>query len=225
MPRRARIVLPGVPHHVTQRGNRKGLIFSEPEDRRLYLELLRLHSNRHELRIWAYALMSNHVHLIVMPHAPLSLSATVRDVHSAYATYFNRKYGLVGHLWHSRFYSAALDEFHLRAAVRYVERNPVRAGMVSKPAEYPWSSAGPHVLGQQDRYLDPGLPFWHEIPDWGRWLEGEDAPESIKRLREATSAGLPCGSKAFVESVETTLSRAVRRQRRGRPPKSGAREM
>lgn len=217
MSRRARVAVPCVPYHVTQRGNRKTHVFLDAEDRHIYLELLREYSRRHELRIWAYSLMTNHVHFVVLPHTESSLSATMRDTHSTYATRFNKKYSFVGHLWQSRFYSAPLDDSHLLAAVRYVERNAVRAGIVTRASDYPWSSAGPHALRFQDRYIDDGLPFLDEIRDWERWLAPVDSPEQLHTIRRATSLGLPCGSARFVRDLEVRSGRVLQRKRPGRP--------
>ena len=125
----------------------------------LYLELLREYATRHGLRLWAYSLMTNHTHLIVVPDSESALSDTLRDAHSAYASMFNRAYGYSGHLWQGRFYSCLLDADHLAHAVRYVECNPVRAEMVFRAEDYQWSSAIPHVMGIEDRYLDSGLPL------------------------------------------------------------------
>ncbi len=122
--RRARITIPGVAHHVTQRGNRRADVFLDAEDRHLYLELLREYSSRHQLRIWAYALMPNHTHLIVMPNTHSALSAALRDTHAAYASMFNRKHDLNGYLWQARFYSCVLDEAHLYHAVGHVASHP-----------------------------------------------------------------------------------------------------
>src|ERR1051325_8788713 len=164
--RRRRVRVPGVPHHVTQRGNRRSEIFLDAEDRHLYLELLREYSTRHRLRLWAYSLMTNHTHLIVLPEGAASLSSALRDTHSTYASMFNRKYGFTGHLWQGRFYACVLDAQHLEHAVRYVECNPVRAGMVDRAEHYPWSSARPHFGRIEDRYLDDGLPLVGAIDDW-----------------------------------------------------------
>jgi len=147
--RRARVTIPGLPHHITQRGNRRTNIFLEAEDRHLNLELLREYSQRHRLRLWAYNLMTNHTHLIAVPETESAMSRTMRDTHGAYASMFNRKYRSTGHLWQARFYSSVLDDEHLGHAIRYVEHNPVRAGMAHRAEDYPWSSAGPHVLQQE----------------------------------------------------------------------------
>ena len=214
--RRARVTVPGVPHHVTQRGNRRSDIFIHPEDRHLYLELLREYSTRHGLRLWTYNLMTNHTHLIVMPKSESALSDTLRDAHSAYASMFNRVYGYSGHLWQGRFYSCLLDTEHLAHAVRYVERNPVRAGMVGRAEDYPWSSAAPHVMGIGDRYLDPGLPLRGIITDWSAWLAGEQDAETIQAIREATATGRACGSEDFILQMETQSGSPLRPRKRGR---------
>src|ERR1051325_7665837 len=214
--RRRRVRVPGVPHHVTQRGNRRSEIFLDAEDRHLYLELLREYSTRHRLRLWAYSLMTNHTHLIVLPEGAASLSSAVRDRHSTYASMFNRKYGFTGHLWQGRFYACVLDAQHLEHAVRYVECNPVRAGMVDRAEHYPWSSARPHVGRLEDRYLDDGLPLVGAIDDWSGWLAGEPFEESIRAIRDATATGRACGSEDFIRCMESFCGRPLRPQKRGR---------
>ena len=220
MSRRARLVVPGLPHHITQRGNRRGDIFHEPEDRLLYMELLREYFDWYRLRLWAYDLMTNHVHLIAVPETALALSKALRDTHAAYAAEFNRKYGLTGHLWQARFYSCVLDDAHLWHAVRYVERNPVRAGMVSSAEDYAWSSAFAHAHGEQDRYLDDGLPMVGVVQDWSAWLAESDGAESTMAIRQATSTGRVCGSDDFIDRLESQYGHPLRPQKRGRKPHS-----
>jgi len=217
--RRARVVIPGLPHHVTQRGNRRLDVFLDAEDRHLYLELLREYSLRHRLRVWTYTLMSNHTHLIAMPETESALSNALRDTHGAYASMFNRKYGFAGHLWQARFYSCVLYENYLWHSVRYVERNPVRAGIVVRAQDYPSSAAGPHVLGEEDRYLDAGLPLIDIIEDWSAWLAGDEQAEVLGVIREATATGRACGSEDFIRQLESQAGRPLRRQKRGRKPR------
>ena len=204
--RRARVSVPGLPHHVTQRGNRRTDVFLDAEDRHLYLELLREYSTRHRLRVWDYNLMTNHTHLIVVPKTESALSDALRDTHGTYASMFNRKYGFTGHLWQARFYSCVLDDEHLWHAVRYVERNPVRAGMVARAEDYPWSGAGPHVLGEADRYLDPGLPLIDVIEDWSAWLSGDDEDEAVRAIREATATGRARGPTGPARNLQEPAS-------------------
>ena len=216
MSRRARIILPGVPHHVVQRGNRRTAVFSDDSDRLMYLHFLRKYSTLHDLKIWAYVLMTNHIHLIAVPQSDNSLSLAFRDIHGTYATVFNKKHGWTGHLWQSRFYSCVLDDRHLCAAVRYVERNPVRAGLVIRAEDYPWSSAPAHMVRQRDPYLDDELPFIHEIENWSAWLSQAGDDSGISEIRDATATGRVCGTEDFVRQVEISLGRSLLPQKRGR---------
>jgi putative transposase len=213
--RRARVNAAELPYHVTQRGNRRADIFLEAEDRHVYLELLREYSTQHRLRLWTYNLMSNHTHLIVLPETETALSATLRDTHGAYASTFNKKYGLSGHLWQARFYSCLLDDDHLVHAVRYVECNPVRAGLVDRAEDYPWSSALPHTLGIKDRYLDEGLPLLEWIENWSGWLAQADNENAFQSIRVATSTGRVCGSDEFIRRIEAGTGRCLRPRKRG----------
>src|SRR5262249_30325668 len=131
-----RCVVPQWPHHVRQRGVRKEPLFYDDSDHLVYLRLLREACTEKKVRIWAYALMKNHYHLIAVPDREDSISNALQTAHTAYAKYFNAKYGFVGHVWHSRPRMCAMDETHMWNAVRYVERNPVRAGIVSQAEEY-----------------------------------------------------------------------------------------
>ena len=137
MPRRARVVIPGVPHHVTQRGNNRQPVFDSPDDRRRYLELLGRHAERCGARLLAYCLMTNHVHLIAVPDRETSLAQALGRTHSEYALALNRAQGRSGHIWQNRYFSCALSASHLWSAVRYVELNPVRAGLATAAWEWP----------------------------------------------------------------------------------------
>jgi len=166
MPRNARIVAPGFPHHITQRGNYRQKVFENDADRKKYLALIKEYSGKYGLKIWAYCLMVNHVHFIAVPSSADSLSKTLRQANTFYSAYFNRKMEQTGHLWQGRYYSCVLDEPHLVTAVRYVENNPVRAGLVSKAEDYLWSSAAGHVYGVNDPLLSEDLPLLNMITDW-----------------------------------------------------------
>jgi REP-associated tyrosine transposase len=220
MPRVARVIAPDFPHHVTQRGNRRAAIFNDESDRYVYLSLLRQNAQKHGVRIWAYALMPNHVHLVAVPATVSSMGAALRNTHGAHALYFNRKHGAAGHLWQGRYFSCVLDHFHFWAAVRYVERNPVRAGLVARAEDYPWSSAAAHCDLRQDLLLSGDLPAAVGIRNWSAWLSGRDerAEESI---RKATAVGRPCGSDEFLIVLEKRLARRLRPARPGRKPQNG----
>ena len=217
MPRFTRVVVPGFPHHITQRGNRKTATFYDSRDCEIYTRLLRQYSRRHRLSIWAYVLMKNHVHLVGVPEDETSLPSTMRDAHSAYAAYFNRTYGTVGHLWQGRFFSCVLDSDHLRNAVRYVELNPVRAGLVQRAEDYAWSSAAAHCGLRSDMLVTEEFPPGQWPRDWSAWLAEAESPEQRTLLRKHTLSGHPSGSERFVIELERRLGRRIRPRKRGRP--------
>lgn len=158
MPRRARFVLSGTAHHVTQRGNRRQDVFFCDQDRSRHVELVSEHSQRHDLRILGGCLMTNHIHLIVVPGHAQSMGLALREAHSRYALEVNRGQGWDGHLWQNRYFACALEDAHFLTAMRYVELNPVRAGLVAGASDGAWSSARTHVdLGARDRLLGGGV--------------------------------------------------------------------
>ena len=224
MARLARVIVPGYPHHVTHRGNRRDDVFFSDEQRRQYLAFLKEYADQAQMEVWAYCLMSNHVHLIVTPRREDSLAKGVGLAHRRYAAWLNRQEGLSGHLWANRYYSTPLDETHHWSAVRYVERNPVRAGLAEKAENYVWSSAPAHVLGREDDLLAPGRPYPGPVKDWGRWLREPEEVEEVERLRLATRTGRPCGSEGFVRMLENLLNRVLRPQKRGPEPRPSDQE-
>ena len=143
MARLPRVVITNVAHHVTQRGNARQVIPADDADCTAYLELLRQYCELYRLALLGYCMMSNHVHLIVVPRASEALRQTLKQTHGRYAAYWNARTASSGHVWQGRFYSCPLEESHLWAALRYVELNPVRAGMVAAAARWRWSSAPP----------------------------------------------------------------------------------
>lgn len=216
MPRRARCVLPGVPYHVTQRGVDRQATFRVDDDRHTYLRLLRENLSEADVRVWAWCLMSNHVHLVLLPGREDSLSLLMRRVHGRYAQYYNTRWGRTGHLWQNRFFSCILGIEHLWAAVAYVERNPVRAGIVDSAAEYPWSSAAAHLTGVDDMGL-LDMEWWEkEGPkNWNEVLTIED-PATVQQLRQCTYSGRPFGTESFVVEIGKKIGRTWVR---GRPKK------
>src|SRR5262245_47762150 len=154
MSRKARVVAPGMPHHITQRGTRRFEIFRDVADRLDYLSLFAQSCRDFRLRIVAYCLMTNHVHYIAVPECLDSIHRVFHRVNGTHAKRFNGKYGYIGHLWQERPFSCVLDEFHAWNAIRYVERNPVRARMVATASAYRWSSAAAHCHGSPDSLLD-----------------------------------------------------------------------
>ena len=204
MPREARIVCPGLPHHVTQRGTNRQKIFYSQRDRKVYLDLLRHNSELVNLRILAYCLMLNHIHLVCVPEFEEALAICLRRAHGRYAQYLNARLLRSGHLWQNRFYSCPLDETHLWRAMRYVELNPVRAGVVAEAGLYRYSSASAH-LGKRDEFGVLDLEFWEASGaalGWTQRLQMDEGEEERRRIRRATHAGKPLGTETFVKQCQ-----------------------
>lgn len=221
MPRLARIVVADQPHHVTQRGNNRQDVFFVDDDRRTYLDLLRIHCERYGLRTLGYCLMTNHVHLITVPAREESLAKAVGRTNFRYTQYINRMHGRSGHLWQNRFFSCALDEVHLWRAMCYVEQNPVRAKMVRVPWRYRWSSAAAHVSRSESSVL-PDLPAWRKqwSPDRWRAVLSERLEESdLASLRLCTHRGRPLATDSFLSKLEKRFGRRLRPLPVGRPKK------
>ncbi|MEX2164157.1 MAG: transposase [Sulfuricaulis sp.] len=220
MPRLARTVFARVPHHVTQRGNRREKVFFTDADRTAYLDWLKEYCQQHRVDVLAYCLMTNHIHLVVVPETDHGLERVLKPLHMRYAQRINQARGWKGHLWQGRFFSSPLDEPYLWAAVRYVERNPVRAKMVRKAENYRWSSAGGHCGLRPDTVLTQ-KSFWRkQFGSIGRWsarLAEGDAPEAMQVLRRNADKGLPCGSEKFIQQLEKRAGRLLQYRPRGRP--------
>lgn len=221
MPRVARIVIPDLPHHVTQRGNNRQDVFFADDDRRFCLELLKSESVRFGLSILGYCLMTNHVHLVVLPKREDSLAKAVGRTDYIYAQTVNRLHRRSGHLRQNRFFSCPLDPGHLGAALRYIERNPVRARMVRHAWQYPWSSAKAHV----ERVDETGVLDWRTWDrviamsgsEWRAWLDKKDDLRDVSDLRLNTHRGRPLGSDSFISKMENILGKRLRPLPVGRP--------
>ncbi len=218
MARLARVVVPGVPHHVTQRGNRGLETFLREEDYEAYRGLLAERAAEAGVAVWAYCLMPNHVHLIMVPPDADGLRASLGETHRRYTKYINQREGWQGHLWQERFHSYPMDEAHLLAATRYVERNPVRAGLAKDPSDWRWSSAKAHLSGTDDALVTIA-PMLERVPDWRAFLGQETEPEMRERIDLHARTGRPLGDDAFLESLESRLGRALQRKSPGRPRK------
>jgi len=202
MPRAARLVVPGIPHHVTQRGNRRQLTFFSDGDYALYLKLLRFWCGKTETAIWAWCLMPNHVHLILVPSRADGLGAALAPIHRSYSWTINQREGWRGHLWQSRFASVAMDEAHLHACLRYVELNPVRARLVERPEQWHWSSARAH-LGLGDDGVTDLVATGTRIDDWRTLLESGLGGGERDAIRASERSGKPLCGPAFVERLAT----------------------
>ena len=222
MSRLARVVIPGLPHHVTQRGNRRQPVFFTPEDRLLYLEILREQTKRFEVAIHAYCLMDNHVHVIATPSSPHGLAQGIGETHRRYTRAVNFREGWRGYLWQGRFFSVPLDTPRIVAAFRYVERNPVRAKLVARAEDYRWSSARYHVSGAPDPVLTPHA-VQQEIHDWAALLAPKETKASLATFRRHTTTGRPLGDKAFVAHCETLTHRILHALKPGPPARKVSR--
>ena len=223
MPRQSRTVFGGLAHHITQRGNRREIVFFNDDDRVTYLTWLQEYCARYGVEILAYCLMDNHIHLVAVPDDDDGLHHVLRPLHMRYAQRVNRAWGWKGHLWQGRFFSSPLDDAYLWAAVRYVERNPVRAGMVTSAEDYRWSSASAHchqhatsLLNLQSKWSKAFLT----MPDWSAWLAEGDEDSELHVVRRNVEKGLPCGSDDFVSKLNKQAGRTLNFRPQGRPRKS-----
>ncbi len=218
MGRLARVVVPGCAHHVTQRGNHRQDVFFCDQDRRTYLTILRDHGRLFQLRVLAWCLMTNHVHLVVIPERRDSLARVFGRTHCEYARWLHVRQRQVGHLWQNRFHSCPLEQRHLWDAIRYVELNPVRAGLAESAAAWPWSSARAHLRGQEAWGLTD-LEWWRANWSGGDWEQalaaGVREAGLAERLREATRTGRPLGSPPFTQALEIATGRPLAPRKRG----------
>ena len=224
MPRQARVVAPGCALHVTQRGNNRQDVFFTDDDRRAYLHFLREQAHKHGLAILAFCLMTNHVHLIVRPAAEDSLYRGIGRTHWKHALNINRLHNRTGHLWQERFYSCIMDDAHRVTATAYIERNPLRAGMVKNARDYPWSSARAHLDGQDPHGLLDLSDWTRLVPigwDWDQWLTRPEDREFTDRLRSCTARGRPLATDSFLSKIETKLGKRLRPLPIGRQKRRG----
>jgi putative transposase len=224
MARLPRVVIADLAHHVTQRGNARQVILDNDADRIAYLELLRQYSDLYRLSLLGYCLMSNHVHLIVIPRTTQALCQTLKQAHGRYASYWNARESSSGHVWQGRFYSCPLDDTHLWTALRYVELNPVRAGMVSAAEHWRWSSAAAHCIPDtSDRTLE--MERWRKrwtVAEWAEYLAAAESATDVSALRQCTHTGRPLGTAEFVARLEQTTLRRLAPRKGGRPKNTAA---
>ena len=214
MARLARVVIPGHPHHVTQRGNGRARTFFGDADYALYRDLLGQHCRAADVEVWAWCLMPNHVHLVLVPSDTDGLRRALAAVHRRYAGIIHARRRRTGHFWQGRFGAAVMDEEHLAAALRYVSLNPVRARLVERAQDWRWSSARAHLTGKDDG-ITARAPIKERIPDFAELLAGPPAADLFPRLRAAESIGRPIGHERFLARVERLAKRRLRPGKRG----------
>ena len=218
MPRIARVVAPGIPHHVVQRGVRRMQVFIRESDKADYLRILKYQSCRFGVDIWAYCLMDNHVHMIAVPNSSDGLAKAIGQTHLHYTRMVNFREGWKGYLWEGRFKSYVLDESYLYAAVRYVEQNPVKAGIVEKAEYYTWSSARSHTYKAPNPVLSDCF-LTSEISDWSEFLQVTSESQN-RELEHHLKTGRPLGDDEFVNRLEMSLGRILHKSKTG-PSKKG----
>lgn len=189
--------------------------FLRQEDYGVYLDLMKSACARHGVHIWAYCLMPNHVHLIAVPDRCDGLARAIGQAHLRYTRYINEREGWRGYLWQGRFASFVMDEGHALTAMRYVELNPVRAGLSDSPAAWPWSSARAHLTGNDDPLVCNVRDMIDYVGDWKRYLALDADEEEILRLRTHARTGRPLGDAAFIGRLERSLGRLLAKRKPG----------
>jgi putative transposase len=220
MARLARFVLPGAPHHVTQRGNGRQQVFFDAHDYAAYRGLLATHCAAHGVAVWSWVLMPNHVHLILVPGHADALRAALSKVHRAYAGRIHAREQRSGHFWQGRFGCVALDEPHLLAALRYVALNPVRARLAGRAQDWRWSSVHALLDPRQGDGITDTAPVLERAPDFAALLRSGENEELSRALRQSEGTGRPLGSSRFLDRVEAVLGRNPRPGKRGPKPKA-----
>ena len=219
MARIARVIAEGLPHHIAQRGNRGQQTFFSEDDYRAYLELMAIWCGKYDVKIGAYCLMPNHIHLIAVPAKKETLRLAIGEAHRRYTRRINLSQGWRGHLWQERFSSFVMDEPHLLDCLRYIENNPVRAKLVKRPEKWPWSSASAHIKAKNDILVDVSYARSMVKGGWKRFLSKAESFEQMETFRKHERTGRPLGSDSFVQMLEQKLHRILRPQKPGRKAK------
>jgi len=216
----ARAVAAGFPHHLVQRGNNRQAVFFSKKDRQAYLSLLKAYAYKWECATLAYCLMENHVHLLAKPKKEESLYKMMQGVTLCYTQYINRTYQRTGRLWESRYYSCIVDKKnYLWTVARYIEDNPVRAGLVKRPEDFPYSSAKAHIEGIKENILGEELFEKGQEKDYANIFKTKIPDDEITILRKHLRSGRPLGSVSFIKRIENRLNRQFDLRGPGRPKK------
>jgi len=216
----ARVVVPGIPHHITQRGNRRQKTFFSDDDYRLYLFLIAEFCKKANTEVWAYCLMPNHVHFVMVPKAEDGLRAAIGEAHRRYTLKINQREQWRGHLWQERFHSFAMDEYHLLSAVKYIELNPVTSNLCARPEQWPWSSANAHLEGTDDILVRVN-PILNRVKDYSEYLEIPINHNIVEHLRLHSRTGRPLGTDSFLSQVSEIVKFDARPKKPGRKTGNG----
>lgn len=218
MARLARVVAAGSPHLVTQRGNRGQKVFFSDSDFGLYLELLAAGAGSARTAVWAYALLPDRVHLLLVPSDEDGLRAALGESHRRYTRAINDRKNWRGFLWQGRFASFPMDEEHLLACAKFIEWSPVLRRVAKRPRDWPWSSARSHLFGR-DNHVVHAKPLLDRVDDWRAFLAAPLTEGEREAIRAHESTGRPLGSPAFVSRLEKRLGRTLARQKPGPKPR------
>ena len=218
MARLARIVIPNLPHHVTQRGNRRQPVFFSDDDYQEYLSLLAHYTKQADVSVWAWCLMPNHVHLMLTPPNDGALRQALAETHRNYSRLINFRESWRGYLWQGRFASCPMDPAHTMMAARYIELNPVRAQLVQHPGDWMWSSAGAHLSGKSDGLTNITALGQH-VQNWGDFLASGLAEDEGTAIRRGERTGRPLGDADFIAGLESQTGRALAVKKAGRKRK------
>lgn len=221
MVRLARVVAPGMPHHIRQAGNRREQVFFEQEDYEIYLTLVGTAARQAGTEIWVYCLMPNHVHFVMVPSQPDGLRATFAEAHRRYTSRINSRRGQTGHLWQGRFSSTVLDERHFLAMSRHMSLHPVRSGLAATPDGWRWCSAGAHLSGRDDDIASV-RPLLDRIGDFEAFLGESEDTDAIEAVRRSYTTGRPVGAADWIAKLETLTARSLAPRKRGRKPRAAA---
>ena len=227
MPRTARIVVPNTPHHIVQRGHNKQPVFHEDNDYCAYLSILRKWAREYEVKVYGYCLMTNHVHILLDPGSNVnSLASVMKRVAGKFARRFNGRHSRTGTLWEGRFKSSPIQtDAYLLACCRYIDLNPVRAGMVEHPSAYPWSSFRQKTSDSDDTWidLDPcyialGRTMDRRMQSYARFVtEGIPDDGETEFIRQALNSGKLTGNDQFIDAVEMMVGERIELVPPGRP--------
>ncbi len=230
MPRPPRLNVAGIPQHVTQRGVNRQPCFFRDQHYRLYLQLLEGACSAHQCEVHAYVLMTNHVHLLITPSMPDGVSLVMRDIGRDYVRIVNKDIGRTGTMWEGRFRSSLVeDDAYSLACYRYIEMNPIRAGMVSHPEDYEWSSFAANALGRPDPIVRPNPSYLAlsqhagcRAENYRRLFDTGLSSDQVSTIRHCLKKGVPTGGSAFVRNLEQSLSVTISNRAMGRPRKRSA---
>ena len=217
MPRIARFVSPGYCYHITQRANNRQYILKDDKDKRKYLYWVEEYRKKYKVEIFAYCLMNNHVHFIARPHSDDAFARLFNTAHMRYAQYYNKRSGSSGHVWQGRYFSCMLWEQHFLAAIRYVERNPVRAGLIKKPWGWFWSSAREHIGKERGIINLSDIREHIKVDAWKEYIDITEETTMLKDIRDNTKSGRVWGPQEYIECLEKKFGILFRKSKRGRP--------